>query len=168
MRVKVSYVNGKCIATIPLQLTDGRTIVIRRRCDVARVRRRMRRMGAEYEMSGFFGSIGRAARRVARSKAIRSAVKAAAKAANNPIVQQYMPPQVTMALKAAKTASALINRARGGGRGSRAAKNVLKASLVAARRERRMPPRRARRIRAQQMATPSGRAFRYLVTVNRA
>lgn len=165
MKVQVVYRGDKCIAIVPIRLSNGKTMLIRRACDMRSVRRALER---QPQMAGFFGNIGKAVRSVARSSAIRSAVSAASKAARNPIVRQFIPPQVSTALTAASTASRLINAARGRGRRAQQARGVLKASLVAARRERAMPPSRVRAIRAQQMRTPGGRAFRYLVTINRA
>lgn len=164
MKVKISYRNGRCIATIPLRLQNGRTIVIRRGCSLAAVRRALAN-SEPAQVSGFFGDIGRAVKSVAKSSAIRTAVSAASQAAKNPIVQSVLPPQATMALRAAGTASKLIGIAKSGSPAAPKAKAVLQASLIAAKREKSMPRRRVQAIKARQLRSPTGRAFRYLVTV---
>lgn len=168
LKVRIRYRNGRCIAVVPLRLMNGRTIVITRSCSLSQVRRALRRRRDVPEVGGFFGGIGKALKSVARSSAIRSAVQAANKAAQNPIVQSVLPPQVTMGLKAASAASRLINVARSGSPQAPRAQAVIRAASIAADREATMSPAAVRQVQSAQMATPSGRAFRYLVTINRA
>lgn len=166
--VRVKYRNGRCVAMVPLRLTNGRTIVITRACSLAQVRRALRRRYDAPQVSGFFGGIGKAIKSVARSSAIRSAVSAASKAAQNPIVQSVLPPQVTMGLRAASAASKLVNIAKSGSPEAPRAQAVIRAASIAAQKEATMPPAARQSLAVTQMQTPSGRAFRYLVTINRA
>ena len=121
MKVDRTPTGWSAVATIPMR--DGRTLRVVAQATLSEARARLGEAREEVGLS--LKTLIRQARNTAKKIAKSKAFKLLGKIANNPIFKSLLPPQITMALGALKTAARAIAAAR---RGSRDAMRAIRAA----------------------------------------
>lgn len=121
MKVARTPTGWSAVATIPMR--DGRTLRVVAQATLGEARARLGEVREEVGLS--LKTLIRQAKNTAKKIAKSKAFKLLGKIANNPVFKSLLPPQITMALGALKTAARAIKAAR---RGSREAMRAIRAA----------------------------------------
>lgn len=140
MKYRITEKNGVYTAEIPLQMKDGRILLVQGRASVPEV---MAELGFSRndldEVGGIFGSIGRFFKKITKSKALKKAVKITKGIIKNPITTAALG-VVTGGASVPFTASAsaalrLAEAAKKGGATGKKARRLMKSTLKQAKKE---------------------------------
>lgn len=140
MRYRITEQGGVYTCEIPLQMKDGRILLVQGRASIPEVMAELGFSQDEFdEVGGIFGSIGKFFKKITKSKALKKAVKITKGIIKNPITTGALG-IVTGGASVPFTASAsaairLAEAAKKGGKKGKKARRLMKATLKQAKKE---------------------------------
>lgn len=174
MAIAVRYTEKQgviaCTLRIPLAKLGG-YVDVHASITLARVVDALRRLGVTFkreEVGSFFGSIGKAVKKIGKISVLKKALSLGKSLLNSPLVS-FIAPEISIAIKGAAGAAKLIAASKGSDPNkAKKAKLALAAANAQAKLEDEHGKPLPLPAAVQSRPAESRAAFRYLVTVNRA